>query len=75
MKKVFHASGLSAAEESHQIIMLLYCLSKKGDDVLSSTNIMEEQLKKYDQVLAKFDEHFKVRQIIIERAKSNTGWR
>ena len=25
-------------------------------------------------VFAKFYEHFKVRQIIIKRAKSNTGW-
>ena len=35
-------------------------------------NITEEELKKYDDVLAKFDEHFKVRQnIIFERAKFN----
>jgi len=33
---------------------------------------MEDQRKKYDDVLAKFDEHFKVRQnIIFEKAKFN----
>ena len=63
------ASGLSAVAEQSQISTLLYSL---GDDVLLSTNITEEQLKKYDDVLAKFAEHFKVRQnIIFERAKFN----
>jgi len=66
------ASGLSAAAETRQISTLLHCLGEEGDDVLSSTNITEEQLKKYDDVMAKFDEHFKVRQnIIFERAKFN----
>jgi len=66
------ASGLSAAAETHQISTLLYCLGEEGDDVLSSNNITEEQLKKYDDVMTKFDEHFKVRQnIIFERAKFN----
>jgi len=65
-------SGLSAAAETCQIRTLLYCLGEERDDVLSSTNITEEQQKKYDEVLAKFDEHFKVRQnIIFERAKFN----
>jgi len=66
------AFGLSAAAEKCQISTLLYCLGEEGDDVLLSTNIMEEQQKKYDDVLAKFDEHFKVRQnIIFKRAKFN----
>jgi len=65
-------SCLSAAAETRQISTFLYCLGKEGDDVLSSTNIMEEQLKNYNDVMAKFDEHFKVRQnIIFERAKFN----
>ena len=68
-KEIRDASGLSVAAETRQISTLLYCLGEEGDDVLSSANIMEEQLKKYDNVMAKFDEHFKVR--IFERAKFN----
>ena len=58
--------------ETRQISTLLYCLGEEGDDVLSSTSITEEQRKKYDKVLAKFNENFKVRQnIIFEWAKFN----
>ena len=35
------------------------------DDVLTSTNISEENRKKYTEVLAKFDAHFKVRKNVI----------
>ena len=40
--------------------MLLYCLDEEADDVLTSTNITEEERKKFDDVLAKFDAFFKV---------------
>ena len=40
--------------------------------MLVSTNISEESRKKYDDVLAKFDAHFRVRKnIIFERARFN----
>ena len=56
------ASGLSLATEKCQISTILYCLGEEADDVLLSTNITEEQEKKHADVLAKFDEHFKVRE-------------
>ena len=52
--------------------MLLYCLGEDADDVLTSTNISEENRKNFAKVLAKFDAFFKVRQnVIFERAKFN----
>ena len=49
---------------------LLYCLGGSTDDVLTSTNISAEDCKKYDSVLTKFDEFFKVRKnVIFERVK------
>ena len=56
------ASGLS---KENQVNMLLYCLDEEADDVLISTNISEESRKKYDDVLAKFDAHFRVHKNII----------
>ena len=51
---------------------LLYCLGEDAEDVLASTNISEEDRKKYDQVLEKFDSHFLVRRnIVFERARFN----
>ena len=55
------ASGLSKEDEERQVSTLLYCLGEQADDVLVSTNISEESRKKYDDVLAKFDAHFRVR--------------
>ena len=49
------ASGLSTGSESRQVSMLLYCLGEEADDVLTSTNITEEEYERFDDVLAKFD--------------------
>ena len=66
------ASGLSKEPEERQINTLLYCLGEEGEDILTSTNISEDDRKKYDCVLASFDGFFKVRKnVIIERAKFN----
>ena len=66
------ASGLSKEDEERQVSTLLYCLGEEADDVLTSTNISAESRKKYDDVLAKFYTHFKVRKnIIFERARFN----
>ena len=66
------ASGLSKENQEKQVNTLLYCLGEEADDVLILTNISKESRKNYDDVLAKFDAHFKVRQnIIIERARFN----
>lgn len=66
------ASGLSKEPEEHQVNTLLYCLSEEAEDILTSTNISEDNRKKYDRVLAKFDSFFKIRKnVIIECSKFN----
>jgi len=55
-----------------QVSTLLYCLGEEADDILASTNITDEDRKKYSEVLAKFDGYFKVRKkVIFERARFN----
>ena len=72
-EQYFHASGLAASkDEERQVSTLLYCLGEEADDVLSSTNISTEERAKYGDVMAKFDEYFKVRKnVIFERARFN----
>ena len=66
------ASGLESKGEQRQVSTLLYCLGEEADDVLTSTNISEENRKKYGEVMAKFDGLFKVRRnVILERARFN----
>ena len=55
------ASGLDKESDERQVSTLLYCLGDSADDVLTSTNFVEEDHKKYGSVLAKFDEFFGVR--------------
>jgi len=66
------ASGLSAESEARQVSTLLYCLGEEANDVLASTDISEEDRKKFAAVMKKFDEFFKVRHnVIFERARFN----
>ena len=66
------ASGLSDDGDAKQISTLLYCMGEDAEDTLSSTNITAEERRKYESVLGKFDEFFKVRRnVIFERAKFN----
>ena len=66
------ASGLSKEDEPRQVSTLLYCLGEEADDVLTSTNIKDDDRKKYDAVIAKFDAFFQVRKnVIFERARFN----
>jgi len=53
--------GLRKEDEETQVSTLLYCLGDDADNVLTSTNISEENHKKYVEVLGKFDGHFKIR--------------
>ena len=65
-------SGLSWESEECQVNTLLYCLGEEAKDILASTNIREEDRKKYDSVLAKFDSFLSVRKnVIIEHTKFN----
>ena len=66
------ASGLSDESDTRQVCTLLYCLGNEAEDVLCSTNILEEDQKKYKEVRAKFDAFFQVRKnVIFERARFN----
>ena len=66
------ASGLSKDSETRQVSTLLYCLGDEAEDVLSSTNISEEDKANYSKVLEKLNGFFKVRKnVILERAKFN----
>ena len=53
------ASGLVEEAEEHQVNTLLYCLGDDAEDVLRSTNISEEDRKKYGEVLENFDQIFR----------------
>ena len=66
------ASALDKEEEARQVSALLYCMGETAGDVLTSTNIATEDRGKYEVVMKKFDEFFKVRRnVIFERAKFN----
>ena len=66
------ASGLTLEDEVRQVDTLLYCLGDEADSVLGSTNISDEDRKKYDSVLGNLDQYFEVRRnVIFERARFN----
>ena len=46
------ASGLSDKSDTRQVCTLLYCLRNEAEDVLRSTNILEDDRKKYKEVHA-----------------------
>ena len=65
-------SGLSKKDDECQVSALLYCLGKKTDDVLTSTNITSESRKKFADMLQKFNNFFQVRKnVIFKRARFN----
>ena len=66
------ASGLAEVSATKQVSTLLYCLGEEVESVLTSTNATEEEHKKYDTVIEKFDAFFQVRRnIIFEWARFN----
>ena len=67
------ASGLSEEDKARQVCTLLYCMGETAEDVLSSTDITDDEKKDYDAVIKKFDAFFKVRKnVIFERARFNS---
>ena len=52
------ALGLSKDSDARQISTLLYCLGEEAEDVLSSTNISEDNKTKYSKVLEKLSGFF-----------------
>ena len=66
------ASGLKSENDERKVSTLLYCLGEEADMVLTSTNPTAEDRKKYDKVISKFDDFFKVpKNVIFERARFN----
>ena len=66
------ASGLSKDSDARQVSTLLYCLGEQAEDVLSSTNISEDDKTKYSKVLEKLNGFFKIhKNVILEQAKFN----
>ena len=67
------ASELCKKSEESQVNTLLYSMGEKADDILQSFCLSEEELKKYETVVAKFQKHFiSKRNVIFERAKFNS---
>ena len=65
-------SGLSKESEERQVNTLLYYLGEEAEDILTSTNISDDDRKQYDMVMEKFDRFFRVRKnVIIEHVKFN----
>ena len=51
---------------------LLYCMGEEAEEVLTSTNISDENRARYDGVIEQFETHFRVRRnVIFERARFN----
>jgi len=66
------ASGLDSEPDCKQVSTLMYCLGEDANSVLTSTNPTDDDRKKYDTVIKKFDDFFKVRKnVIFERARFN----
>ena len=62
----FHLmSRLSAESEERQVSTLLYTPREDTEGVLSSTNILEDNRKKYAEVMSKLDSFFYVRKNVI----------
>ena len=63
------ASTLDQEAEDRQVNTLLYCMGEEAENILSSTGISDEDKKKYDKVVEKFDLYFAVRRnLLFERA-------
>ena len=52
------ASGLVDEGEVRQVSILLYCMGDEAGSVLSSTNVSEEERKKYDAMIARLEDFF-----------------
>ena len=56
---------MASESKERQISTLLYCLGEEAEDILTSTNISNDDRKKFNKVVDKIDEYFKVRKNII----------
>ena len=66
------ASGLSEKSSENQVNTLVYTMGDPADDILSSFGLSDEDKKKFEVVVERFERHFvKKRNVIFERAKFN----
>ena len=64
------ATELDKKDEEKQVNTLLYTMGDEADDILLSFNLSAEDLKRYEVVKSKFENHFIAkRNVIYERAK------
>ena len=59
------ASGLATEGDMKQVFTLLYCMGETAEDVLTSADISKYNRKRFDSVITKFDNCFKVRKNVI----------
>ena len=66
------ASDLASKSEEKQVSTLIYCMGDQSEDIFQSFNLTDDDAKKFDTVLQKFDKYFGVeKNVIFERAKFN----
>ena len=66
------ASGLTDKSEENQVNTLVYTMGDVADDILASFRLSDEEKKKYDTVVGRFERHFvKKRNVIFEHARFN----
>jgi hypothetical protein len=66
------ASDLATKSEEAQISTLVYSMGDKAEDILTSFNLKDDELKVYATVKGKFENYFvKRRNTIYERARFN----
>ncbi|CAM1326480.1 Uncharacterised protein r2_g3547 [Pycnogonum litorale] len=59
------ASDLFKADEAKQISTLVYTMGDRAEDILASFNLSADDVKKYDIVKQRFDEHFVIKRNVI----------
>ena len=71
-EQFYTASGLQSADETRQVSTLLYCMGEDAEIVLTSTGISDEEQKRHDAAMSKFDGFYKVlKNLIFKRARFN----
>ncbi|CAB4024099.1 Transposon Tf2-6 poly [Paramuricea clavata] len=66
------AIELDKKEEAKQVNALIYTMGDEADDIITSLGLSEQEMKSYETVRDKFENHFIAkRNVIFERAKFN----
>lgn len=66
------ATELDKKPEEKQVNSLIYTMGDEADDIITSFGLSQEEMKSYETVKSKFENHFIAkRNVIFERAKFN----